>query len=242
MDAVGFLGETSPCGLCRCTSQSKRRSRTESRSLCLAHGDCGIMVGVEECEVVVGYDESFVGEGEGVEAGEGEKEEDGGETVVVVAVGEDGVDKEGDLECDGAELEDDAPGVESGLAVGGDSDVNRDGDHVDHGGEGVEGTDGETGGEVEVAGHGDGLDEMEDVDEEEDEGGAERHVDNGEGDREGLVIHLLVEDVFVVDNDAEGNKDLDGDIGVREEDLFITLSLREPPLPIFEVGFRHWWG
>ncbi|KAM2455057.1 hypothetical protein PS1_015107 [Malus domestica] len=83
---------------------------------------------------------------------------------------------------------------------------------------------------------------MEDVDEEEDEGGAERHVDNGEGDREGLVIHLLVEDVFVVDNDAEGNKDLDGDIGVREEDLFITLSLREPPLPIFEVGFRHWWG
>ncbi|RXH78040.1 hypothetical protein DVH24_040011 [Malus domestica] len=40
---------------------------------------------------------------------------------------------EGDLECDGAELEDDAPGVESGLTVGGDSDVDRDGDHVDHG-------------------------------------------------------------------------------------------------------------
>ena len=37
------------------------------------------------------------------------------------------------LEGDGAELEDDAPGIELGLAVGGDGDAEGDGEHVEHG-------------------------------------------------------------------------------------------------------------
>ncbi|PON76969.1 hypothetical protein TorRG33x02_241540 [Trema orientale] len=165
------------------------------------------------------------------------------------------------LEGHGAELEEDTPGVESGLAVGGHGDAEGDREHVDHGvglegllleddadgvngdgheglehldegdgevdvggvgepeGERVEGPDGDDGGEVEVAGHGDRLDDLEDADEEEGEGGAEGHVDHGEGDREWPVVHLLVEDVLVVDDDGETQEDPYGDVGVGEQDL-----------------------
>ncbi|KAM1313262.1 hypothetical protein ACFX2F_017312 [Malus domestica] len=188
-------------------------------------------------------------------------------------------DKAGGLECDCAELEHDAPGVESGLSVGGDGDADGNGDHVDHGvslegllfegdangvdrdgheglehldegdgevdvggvgepeGEGVESADGDDGGEVEVAGHGDGLDEAEDADEEEGQGGAEGHVDHGEGDGEGPVVHLLVEDVFVVDDDGEGEEDPDGDVGVGEEDLFYHPLAQGATFAHFGGGF-----
>lgn len=33
------------------------------------------------------------------------------------------------------------------------------------------------------------------------------------------IVHLLVEDVLVVNNDTEGEEDPDGDIGVGEKDL-----------------------
>ncbi|KAK1301513.1 hypothetical protein QJS10_CPB12g00929 [Acorus calamus] len=56
-------------------------------------------------------------------------------------------------------------------------------------GEGVEGADVDDGGEVDVAGHGGGgVDEVEDTDEEESEGGTEGHEDHGERDREGPVV------------------------------------------------------
>lgn len=42
-------------------------------------------------------------------------------------------DQPGGLEGDGAELEDDAPGVETGFAVSGDGDAEGDGEHVEHG-------------------------------------------------------------------------------------------------------------
>lgn len=86
-------------------------------------------------------------------------------------------------------------------------------------GEGVESADGDDGGEVDVARHGDGFDEAEDADEEESEGGAEGHVDHGEGDWEWPIVHLLVEDVFVVDDDGEGEEDPYGYVGVGEDDL-----------------------
>ena len=170
-------------------------------------------------------------------------------------------DEAGGLEGDGAELEEDAPGVEAGLAVGGDADAEGDGEHIKHGvvfvgffsehdadgvnsdrheglehldegdgevdvggvgepeGEGVEGADGDDGGEVDVAGHGDGLDEAEDADEEEGEGGAEGPGDHGEGDGEGPVVHLLVQDVLVVDDDGEAQEDPYCHVAVGENDL-----------------------
>ena len=165
------------------------------------------------------------------------------------------------FEGDGAELEEDTPGVEAGLAVGGDADAEGDGEHVKHGvvfvwffteqdadgvdgdwhegfehlnegdgevdvggvgepeGEGVEGADGDDGGEVDMAGHGDGLDDAEDTDEEDGEGGAEGHVDHCEGDGEGPVVHLLVQDVLVVDDDAEAQENPYGHVAVGEDDL-----------------------
>lgn len=44
--------------------------------------------------------------------------------------------------------------------------------------EGIQSADGDDGGEVEIARHGDGFDEFEDFDEEESEGGAKGHVDH----------------------------------------------------------------
>ncbi|PON88986.1 hypothetical protein TorRG33x02_152150 [Trema orientale] len=85
--------------------------------------------------------------------------------------------------------------------------------------EGVEKTDRDDGLEVELAGHGNGLDELEDPDEEVGYGGAEGHVDHGEGDGEWPIVHLTVEDVLVVDDDGEAEEDPDRDIGVGEEDL-----------------------
>lgn len=44
-------------------------------------------------------------------------------------------------------------------------------------------------------------------------------MDHGEGDWERPVVHLLVEDVFVVDDDGEAEEDPNRDIGVGKEDL-----------------------
>lgn len=44
-------------------------------------------------------------------------------------------------------------------------------------------------------------------------------MDHGKGDGKRPIIHLLVEDVLVVNNDTEGEEDPDGDIGVGEKDL-----------------------
>lgn len=85
--------------------------------------------------------------------------------------------------------------------------------------EGVQGSDGDDGGEVDVSGHCHGLDDLEDSDEDEGESGAEGHVDHGERNWEGPAVHLLVEDVLVVDNDGEAEEDPYGDVGVGEEDL-----------------------
>nr|GMD81584.1 hypothetical protein TorRG33x02_152150 [Ipomoea batatas] len=73
--------------------------------------------------------------------------------------------------------------------------------------------------EVNRPGHGDRVDEFKDADEEVGEGGAEGHVDHGEGDGVRPVVHLAVEDVLVVDDDSEGEEDPDGDVGVGEDDL-----------------------
>lgn len=44
-------------------------------------------------------------------------------------------------------------------------------------------------------------------------------MDHGECDRKRPIVHLLVEDVFVVDDDGEAQEDPDRDVGVGEEDL-----------------------
>lgn len=44
-------------------------------------------------------------------------------------------------------------------------------------------------------------------------------MNHGEGDGEGPVVELLVEDVLVVDDDGEGEEDPYGDVGVGEDDL-----------------------
>ncbi|GLT26172.1 hypothetical protein SLA2020_012570 [Shorea laevis] len=86
--------------------------------------------------------------------------------------------------------------------------------------EGVEGSDRDDRGEVEAGGHGGGeLDEAENVDEKDGEGGAEAHVDEGEGNWVGPVVHLAVEDILVVDDDGEGKEDPDGHIGVGEDNF-----------------------
>lgn len=116
------------------------------------------------------------------------------------------------LESNRTQLKTDPPGIETGLAVGGNGDAERDGDHVAHGvglesllleedadgvdgdghegfehldegdgevniggigkpeAEGVEGADGNDGGDVELTRHGDGLDDLEDADEQEGDG------------------------------------------------------------------------
>ena len=82
--------------------------------------------------------------------------------------------------------------------------------------------DGDDGGGVELRRHGRGggrVDDAEDADEADGEGGAEGHVDHGERDGEGPVVHLGVEDVLVVDDDGEGEEDPDGHVAVGEEHL-----------------------
>jgi hypothetical protein len=168
------------------------------------------------------------------------------------------------LERHRGELQRDTPNIEARLAVCGDGDAERDGEHVEHGGRpegllleehpdgvhgdgherlehldeghgevdvgrvgepqrhGVERADGNNGGGVELRGHGGRrgrLDDAEEADEGDGEGGAEGHVDHGEGDREGPVVHLGVEDVLVVDDDGEGEEDPDADVAVGEEHL-----------------------
>lgn len=60
-------------------------------------------------------------------------------------------------------------------------------------------------------------------------------MDHGEGDWEGPVVHLLVEDVFVVDDYGEGEEDPYGYVGVGEYDLFQnTLAHRST----FSHGIR----
>ena len=44
-------------------------------------------------------------------------------------------------------------------------------------------------------------------------------MDHGESDGERPVVHLLVEDVLVVDDDGEAEEDPDRDVGVGEDDL-----------------------
>ena len=44
-------------------------------------------------------------------------------------------------------------------------------------------------------------------------------MDHGEGNRKRPIIHLLVENELVVDNDGEAEEDPNGDIGVGEDDL-----------------------
>lgn len=44
-------------------------------------------------------------------------------------------------------------------------------------------------------------------------------MDHSQGDWEWPIVHLLVEDVFVVDDDGEGEEDPDCDVGVGEKDL-----------------------
>lgn len=44
-------------------------------------------------------------------------------------------------------------------------------------------------------------------------------MDHGEGNRKRPIVHLLVEDELVVDDDGEAEEDPNGDIGVRENDL-----------------------
>lgn len=70
-------------------------------------------------------------------------------------------------------------------------------------GEGVESADGKNRGDVEIFGHGNGLDELEDADDYEGQGRTKGHVDHGEGDWEWPIVHLFVEDEFVVDDDCE---------------------------------------
>lgn len=44
-------------------------------------------------------------------------------------------------------------------------------------------------------------------------------MDHGQGNRKRPIVHLLVEDKLVVDDNGEAEKDPYGDIGVRENDL-----------------------
>lgn len=44
-------------------------------------------------------------------------------------------------------------------------------------------------------------------------------MDHGEGNRKRPIVHLLVEDELVVDDDGEAEEDPNGDIGVRENDF-----------------------
>lgn len=78
----------------------------------------------------------------------------------------------------------------------------------------VQSADGDHRSEVKIARHGNGLDDFEDADEEVSDGGAEGHVDHGEGDREGPVVHFPVEYVLVEDDDGEAEEDPYGYVGV----------------------------
>lgn len=44
-------------------------------------------------------------------------------------------------------------------------------------------------------------------------------MDHGEGNGEGPVVELAIENVLVVDDDSEAEEDPDGDVGVGEDDL-----------------------
>ena len=59
-------------------------------------------------------------------------------------------------------------------------------------------------------------------------------MNHGEGNWEGPIVHLLVEDVLVVDDDGEAEEDPYGDVGVREDNL-LDDALTE------RATFAHCW-
>lgn len=83
----------------------------------------------------------------------------------------------------------------------------------------IKSTNWNNGGKVKVTRHGNRIDNFEDFDEEESEGGTEGHVDHGEGDWERPIVKLLIEDVFVVNDDGEAEEDPNADVGVRQDDV-----------------------
>nr|GMC92259.1 hypothetical protein KK1_001905 [Ipomoea batatas] len=98
-------------------------------------------------------------------------------------------DQSSGLKCDGAQLQNNSPE-----------------------GEGIEEANGDDGFEVEIPGHGNRVNKLEDAGEEIGQGRAEGHVDQGEGDRVGPVVHLAVKNVLIVDDDGKGEEDPDGNI------------------------------
>lgn len=58
-------------------------------------------------------------------------------------------------------------------------------------------------------------------------------MDHGEGDWERPVVHLLVQDVFVVHDDGEAEEDPYGHVCVREDDLLHHALAQRPALSHF---------
>eukprot|EP00268_Persea_americana_P015546 TRINITY_DN1721_c1_g1_i1.p1 TRINITY_DN1721_c1_g1~~TRINITY_DN1721_c1_g1_i1.p1 ORF type:complete len:365 (+),score=62.89 TRINITY_DN1721_c1_g1_i1:532-1626(+) len=166
----------------------------------------------------------------GLKGDGGELEEDAPGVESRLAVGGYG-DAEGDgdhvghgVRLERVLLEEDADGVDGDWHEGfehldegdGEVDVGRVGEPE---AESVEGADGDHRTDVQLAGHGDWLYNVEDSHQKKCDRGAEEHVDHGERDREGPVVHLPVEDVFVVDDHRKREEDPDPHIRIRQHDL-----------------------
>ena len=61
-------------------------------------------------------------------------------------------------------------------------------------------------------------------------------MDHGEGDRERPVVHLLVEDVLVVDDHREAEEDPDRHVAVGEDDLFYHAVAEGASFPHCDDG------
>lgn len=71
-------------------------------------------------------------------------------------------------------------------------------------------------------------------------------MDHGKGDGKRPIVHLLIEDVLIVNNDSEGEEDPDGDIAVGEKDLLQNTVAERSTLAhcgqLRGKGEGGWWA